>query len=119
MSDPAVLCNLVVIRSRDLERADKFYSALGLTLKRHSHGSGPEHLASQHAGQVFEIYPLDKDGLSTTAARIGFSVPSVDDTYSALLAAGGKEVSAPKLSPWGRRAVVSDPDGHRIELTTS
>jgi predicted enzyme related to lactoylglutathione lyase len=100
-----------------LERADAFYSALGLNLKRHSHGNGPVHLASEYAGHVFEIYPLAEDGLATTEARLGFSVPSVDDAYSALLAAGGKEVSAPKLSPWGRRAVVSDPDGHRIELT--
>jgi predicted enzyme related to lactoylglutathione lyase len=25
-------------------------------------------------------------------------------------------ISAPKDSDWGRRAVVADPDGHRIEL---
>lgn len=115
--DQPVFCNLIVIRSRDLDRAAEFYAALGLSLKRHSHGSGPLHLASENAGQVFEIYPLGENGESTSAARIGFSVPSVDEAYSALLSAGGKEVSAPKLSPWGRRAVICDPDGHRIELT--
>lgn len=119
MSNQAVFCNLVVIRSHDLERAAKFYAALGLKLIRHSHGKGPEHLASENAGQVFEIYPLGDNDLSTASARIGFSVPSVDDAYSALLSVGGKEVSAPKPSPWGRRAVISDPDGHRVELTAT
>ena len=117
MSERPIICNLIVIRSRDLDRAAGFYAALGLSLKRHSHGNGPWHLVSENAGQVFEIYPLGRNGQNTSAARIGFSVPSVDETYSALLLAGGTEVAAPQLSPWGRRAVVCDPDGHRVELT--
>ncbi len=117
MSEHPIVCNLIVIRSRDLDRAAEFYAALGLSLKRHSHGNGPLHLASENAGQVFEIYPLGENDQSTSTARIGFSVPSVDEAYSALLSAGGTKVSAPQLSPWGRRAVVSDPDGHRVELT--
>lgn len=118
MSAADVRGNLVVIRSGDLDRAEKFYSALGFTFTRHSHGKGPVHLASEQAGQVFEVYPLGRDGQGTTAVRIGFAVPSVDDAFAASLAAGGAEVSAPQQSPWGRRAVVSDPDGHRVELTS-
>jgi lactoylglutathione lyase len=118
MPTSEVRFNLFVIRSSDLDRAEQFYSALGLSFARHSHGNGPVHLASEQAGQVFEIYPVGKDGQGTAAARIGFSVPSVDEAHEALLAAGGKEVSAPKLSPWGRRSVVSDSDGHRVELTS-
>lgn len=44
MQSPPLL-NLVVIRSVDLDRAEKFYNALGLLFERHSHGIGPEHLA--------------------------------------------------------------------------
>lgn len=119
MSTPEVRCNLVVIRSSDLDRSEKFYSALGLDFTRHSHGKGPVHLACERAGHVFEIYPIGKDGQETTAARIGFAVPSVDDAFVVSLAVGGSEVSAPQDSPWGRRAVVSDPDGHRVELTST
>lgn len=117
MSPKAVRCNLVVLRSRDLDRAAAFYSALGLDMSRHAHGSGPVHLTYENAGHVFEIYPLEQDSLATTATRIGFSVSSVVETYAALLVAGGQSVSAPKSSAWGKRAVVSDPDGHRVELT--
>lgn len=75
------------------------------------------HLTSELAGQIFEIYPLIDEAAPTSATRVGFSVPSIDSTYASLLAAGGTSVAAPKDSQWGRRAVVADPDGHRIELT--
>ena len=117
MSDRTVTCNLIVLRSRDLDRAYSFYRALGLSFTRHSHGSGPIHLASESAGQVFEIYPLTDQGAPTNSTRVGFAVPSVDDTYASLLSAGGIPVAPPKDSQWGRRAVVADPDGHRVELS--
>lgn len=117
MNGTTVVCNLVVLRTRDLRQAEAFYGALGLHFVRHSHGSGPLHLASEEKGQVFEIYPLGEEEAPTSSTRIGFAVPSVDDAYRSLLAAGGKSLSSPKDSPWGRRAVVVDPDGHRVELT--
>ena len=117
MAAKTVSCNLVVVRARDLDRANAFYRALGLEFVRHAHGNGPVHLASEMNGHVFEIYPLVGDSLPTSSVRIGFSVYSVDDTYSALLAAGGESVLSPQDSPWGSRAVVADPDGHRVELT--
>lgn len=113
----SAICNLIVLRSRDLERAAAFYQALGLQLKRHAHGTGPVHLASELPHHVFEIYPLTDEMLPTSSTRIGFRVASVDEAYSALLEVGGKSASAPKNSPWGRRAVVVDPDGHKVELT--
>jgi lactoylglutathione lyase len=117
MHGTTIACNLLVLRARDLDRALEFYRALGLELVQHSHGNGPVHLASESEGQVFEIYPLGHNDVPTSSARIGFSVPSVDATYRALLAAGGQQVSSPRNSQWGRRAIVADPDGHRVELT--
>lgn len=113
-----VCCNLVVLRSSDLDGAAAFYSSLGLKLSRHAHGSGPVHLVCETAGHVFEIYPLNRDETATSSTRIGFAVPSVDEAYTASLAAGGRAVSSPKASPWGKRAIVADPDGHRVELST-
>jgi lactoylglutathione lyase len=111
--------NLFVLRSRDLNRARAFYSALGVEFTEHSHGRGPVHLANETDGRVFEIYPLTEKDVPTSSARIGFSVPSVDDAYQSLLGVGGQAVSSPRNSPWGRRAVVADPDDHRVELTAS
>jgi len=108
--------NLLVIRSRDLDRAARFYEALGLTFQRHSHGTGPVHLASELEGLVFEIYPLTGEPPPTPGTRFGFRVTELDDLIVRVAEAGGRVVTPPRDSEWGRRAVVEDPDGHRVEL---
>jgi len=109
--------NLLVIRSPDIDRAVAVYEAIGLSLTKHAHGRGPEHHATElDGGAVFEIYPLANDGIVTTATRLGFVVPSVDDAVEAAVAAGATVSVAPKESPWGRRAVIVDLDGHKVEL---
>ncbi len=108
--------NLVVIRSEDIDRAVTFYEAIGLTFQKHSHGSGPEHYASEKAGFVFEIYPLSPKQQSTVWTRLGFSVGDVDALVARLAKDGAKIVSSPTDSEWGRRAVVKDLDGHAVEL---
>lgn len=108
--------NLVVIRSTDLDKAARFYECLGLQFTRHRHGSGPEHLAAELGGCVFELYPFSTNGASTLGTRIGFRVPSLDSIITALSDYPDAIISPPQDSPWGRRSVVADPDGHRIEL---
>ena len=105
--------NLVVLRSPDLDQAEAFYLKLGLCFTRHRHGKGPEHLATEMPGGVFEIYPESENGASTRGTRVGFAVKGLDEIVGRL---GESVISQPKDSPWGRRAVVSDPDGHRVEL---
>jgi hypothetical protein len=114
MSGPVL--NLVMLRSSDINRAVTFYSKLGLNFTKHRHGSGPEHYSAELAGAVFELYPQSGDGPSSLGTRIGFSVSSVDDVIKALSDSPGAVISKPNDSEWGRRAIVTDPDGHRIEL---
>lgn len=100
-----------------MARAAAFYTRLGLQFSRHRHGSGPEHFAAELAGGgVFELYPAATGGASTPGTRVGFRVPSVDDAVAALSDFPGAVISAPCDSEWGRRAVVADPDGHKVEL---
>ena len=114
---PLVILNLVVIRVNDLERSVQFYRRLGLEFTKHRHGKGPEHYASEDGTAVFEIYPrLDKPS-TADGLRLGFQVASVDQAMTALAELGVKIVSPAKDSPWGRRAVVDDLDGYRVELT--
>ena len=107
--------NLVVIRASDLDASQRFYESLGLRFVRERHGQGPEHLAAEMGGLVFEIYPRRE--ASTTATRIGVRVPSVSRAIAAATSHGGSLVSPPKASPWGTRAVLTDPDGHKVELS--
>ena len=112
----AIRLNLVVIRSRDIDTSAKFYTLLGLVLHKHRHGHGEEHFATEIDETVFEIYPRTRDVDSTLGTRLGFAVADLDALMEALRDNGTQVISAPKDSPWGRRAVVADPDGHRVEL---
>jgi hypothetical protein len=62
-----------------------------------------------------EVYPLGC-GAVTTGTRLGFSVPALPASIAAAVEAGGKVISPPQLSSWGHRAVLSDPEGHKVEL---
>jgi predicted enzyme related to lactoylglutathione lyase len=107
---------LVVVRADDPEAMARFYGALGLRFERERHGSGPEHHACRVGGTIFEIYPKSPKGESTTATRLGFGVPNVDEACERVVLMSGRIVTPPQPSLWGRRAVVSDPEGHRVEL---
>lgn len=110
--------SLIVLRAANPDALAEFYSNLGLTFTKHRHGKGPEHLSAEmDQNVVFEIYPLMSGETPTTSTRIGFAVPSVNASFDALIAEGAKLVSGPKASEWGLRAVIDDPEGHRIELT--
>lgn len=115
MADPQI--NLVVIRASDMDRSAEFYRLLGLNFVKHRHGKGTEHYASESGPIVFEIYPRQSESGGASGLRIGFQVASVDEAISALQSAGAAIISPAKDSPWGRRAVVDDPDGYRVELT--
>jgi predicted enzyme related to lactoylglutathione lyase len=109
--------NLVVLRVADLSRAEAFYRAIGLDFVRHAHGKGPEHLACERDGIVFELYPATAAQPVAPSTRVGFAVPDVATAVTAASAvAGVAVVTAPTQSEWGLRAVLADPDGHRVEL---
>lgn len=99
-----------------MARAAAFYNRLGLRFSLHRHGKGPEHYSSELDGAVFEIYAATPEAHSTLGTRIGFRVLSVDAALAALADNPGAILSPAKDSEWGRRAVVVDPDGHRVEL---
>jgi len=107
---------LLVIRSRDMDKLSTFYAALGLRFTRHRHGTGLEHLSSTIGETVFEIYPAKTAIESTASTRLGFSVPSLAETLNHLRRLQATVVSEPSDSQFGRRAVVQDFDGHKVEL---
>lgn len=109
--------NLVVIRASNLERTTAFYRLLGLDFVKHRHGNGLEHFACDLGTVVFEIYPRTSEVDSTSGTRLGFLVASVDAAIAELEKRGVKTISPPKNLAWGWHTVVTDPDGHKVELT--
>ena len=116
-AEPPV-CNLLVIRSTDIERAVRFYESLGMVFGRERHGAGPEHYASAMGGFVFEIYPRRSEADSTLATRIGFHVDDVDGLVETVRREGLEVVRGPFDREDGRVAVLKDFDGHTVEIVT-
>jgi predicted enzyme related to lactoylglutathione lyase len=110
--------NLIVLRVADLEQATCFYELLDFQFVKHAHGAGPQHYSAEANGVVFELYSATTDQPVSTSARIGFAVDQVNEIAARLAEfPGAKLIAPPRDSEWGRRAVVADPDGHRVELT--
>lgn len=107
--------SLLTVRSKDLERAEQFYGALGVVFSRHAHG-GPEHLCAESDGMVFEVYPLADGQVPTSSTRLGFHVEDVPRVLRDLEAMGVEVVHGPRVSAFGLRAVVRDGDGHCVEI---
>lgn len=112
------VANLLVIRSPDIDRAVTFYQKMGVAFERHAHGKAPEHYTSDICGFIFEIYPQRNAEDTTTNTRIGFSVGDVDSLVDLLRTINATIMTEPTDTPWGRRAVVKDFDGHTVELVT-
>jgi catechol 2,3-dioxygenase-like lactoylglutathione lyase family enzyme len=111
--------NLVVLKVRDLARSKTFYEALGLALVEEQHGQGPVHYSWSQNGIVFELYPAGEAKIAPGLIRLGFAVANVDAVVAAVENAGGGLATAPRDSAWGRRAVVRDPDGYRVEIAAA
>lgn len=107
---------LLVIQSPDIHAARAFYSELGLSFVEEQHGNRPRHFAATLGTLVLEIYPC-QPGRSTAPWHLGFQVESLEHTIATLRSRGVRILREPQDSPWGRRAVVEDPDGNRIELS--
>ena len=107
--------NLLVLRSANPAFAVAFYSAVGISFVEEKHGKGPLHFAAMLGSLVLEIYPLK--GERATPVRIGFEIPALDRTIETVRNRGARIIREATDSPWGRRAVVEDPDGNQVELT--
>ncbi len=113
---PAVL-SLLTIKTKQMDVLKEQYEALGLKFVYHSHGSGPKHYSAESGGIVFEIYPWKSfKEINANEQRIGFTIPDFDTIISPLIHAKWEIISHTKETSWGKRMVIKDADGRKVEL---
>jgi lactoylglutathione lyase len=112
---------LMVLRASDAARTRRFYETLGLQFSVEQHEKGVLHYACVLGGLLLEIYPGKEapppDANASGATMLGLRVSDVEAVYAAVTKGGAKSRRAPADSPYGKRAVVEDPDGRVVELT--
>jgi catechol 2,3-dioxygenase-like lactoylglutathione lyase family enzyme len=112
----AARINLLVLKTRGLEKLKHFYTALGIRFTAEQHGKGPGHYAGQVGDLVLELYPLEDTRAADATTRLGLVVADLDAVVRSLATEEGVLVSQPRQTAWGLRAVVRDPDGRMVEL---
>lgn len=112
--------NALVLYCADIEQSRRFYVELGCPLEREQHDDGPVHYACDVGGVHIALYSGSASrALGRTeggAAQLGFAVTRLDELVRRLVKLGVNVVRPAESVPWGRRAVVEDPDGRPIEL---
>jgi predicted enzyme related to lactoylglutathione lyase len=112
-----VVLRLLVVKTRQVDRARLFYQAFGIHLIEERHGGGPVHYAGQAGVTTIEVYPWSEGGPAPDASvRLGFDVTDLDRVVESLRGLGTPVIMEPRMTPWGYRAVVRDPDGRAVEL---
>lgn len=111
------MLNLIVLKVKDIELTAQFYAALGIQFQAEQHGTGPVHYSAMLGDTVLEIYPAGSDADVTTNIRLGFTVQCLRQTIELLKRLSIHIKAEPKQTSWGFRAVVTNNDGHVIELT--
>lgn len=112
----------IILYSTDLDVIVPFYRALGLALDAQEDVGGEKHYACEMGLSHFAIFPAREGSIGTSSYRasgstlIGFQVDKVDRLVETAQQHGAKVVEAPHEVPWGRRAVISDPEGRTLEL---
>jgi lactoylglutathione lyase len=105
----------VILLVSDMENSIRFYKeTLNLPLKSQSE-DWTEFFAN---GTVLALHPAKKKNTSKTGSNtlIGFMVDDLDATAKYLKEKNVKFFKEPKDEPFGKHAIIQDPDGHLISI---
>jgi catechol 2,3-dioxygenase-like lactoylglutathione lyase family enzyme len=104
----------IVLRCKDVETSQRFYSALGLSITREQHGRGPLHYSATFGETTLELYP--EQGESSVGLRLGLHSFGGLESVQHALRVGGTLVSPVMPTDDDTRFVIRDPDGHTLDL---
>jgi len=108
---------LIVLRTGNIKKLADFYGLLGLNFDYHKHGNSPYHYSANIEKTVLEIYPLAKvQNEADRNLRLGFGLDNFEEIIKALKENEVVFTSDPLNTEYGYMAIVSDPDGRKIEL---
>jgi len=108
---------LLVLRTSDPQRLADFYGLLGLTFAYNKHGNSPYHYSATIGQLVLEIYPLLRQQANAdTSLRLGFGIDNFEPIIQALQEHEAIFSAPPIQTDFGYLAIVTDPDGRKVEL---
>lgn len=104
----------VILLVSDMKRSVKFYrDILGMEMKEKS----KDWTEFSTRGTVLALHPSRKKRFSKSKTMlVGFSVSDFDDVCNGLKKKRVKFYKKPRQEPFGKHAIIQDPDGHLISI---
>ena len=104
----------VILLVSDMKRSIKFYrDTLGMKLKERS----KDWTEFSEGGTVLALHPVSKTKIKkNNSMLVGFSVSDFDDIINGLKKKKVKFYKKAKVEPFGKHAIIQDPDGHLISI---
>jgi lactoylglutathione lyase len=104
----------VILLVSDMKRSTKFYrDVLGMEMKQQS----KNWTEFSKRGTVLALHPSRKKRIKkNNSMLVGFNVSDFDDVCNDLKKKKVKFYKKPKDEPFGKHAIVQDPDGHLISI---
>lgn len=104
----------VILLVSDMKRSVKFYrDTLGMEMKEKS----KDWTEFSTRGTVLALHPSRKKRFSKSKTMlVGFSVSDFDDVCNGLKKKRVKFYKKPRQEPFGKHAIIQDPDGHLISI---
>jgi catechol 2,3-dioxygenase-like lactoylglutathione lyase family enzyme len=110
-----LLLNLLVLKTKQLEKLKDFYTNLGLEFIYHKHGDGLLHYSCVlENGFVFEIYPTDQELSDST--RIGFKVNDLK-LIREKMQENPIQIIKNTKQELNEVIILLDPDGRKVEIS--
>jgi catechol 2,3-dioxygenase-like lactoylglutathione lyase family enzyme len=107
--------NAITLFTGDMAASVAFYRAVGMEVVFGGPDAGFTTLA--HGANFVNLSAREGPPPDGLWGRVILWVPSPDDTWAALVAAGHEPEFEPRDAPWGERYFhVRDPDGHQISF---
>ena len=113
----------VSVPTRDQDRALSFYTEkLGFkVITDQQMGEGQRWIELQVSGTGTRLVLFTPEGYEDRVGGIfngAFACDNVEKTYEELRGRGVEFIAEPKHEPWGSMAILKDPDGNQIALSS-
>ena len=104
----------VILLVSDIKRSIRFYrDTLGMELKQES----KDWTELSTRGTVLALHPARKKKIKkNNGMLVSFSISDFDDVISSLKKKRVKFYKKPKQEPFGKHAIIQDPDGHLLSI---
>jgi catechol 2,3-dioxygenase-like lactoylglutathione lyase family enzyme len=114
-ASPVRSISAVTLATHDMERAVRFYRALGFEL---AHGGEEAPFTSFRVGAGYLNLTAERPRRTWSWwGRLILHVADVDALYARARALGLEPEAAPRDAPWGERYFhLTDPDGHELSF---